>query len=57
MDNECVIGIDYASDGGDVSVVTCSSCKKSIEVINGKLPDIGWCGCYNTEQEIVKDRV
>ena len=46
VDNRCytVIGIDFAQ-GQDRTVITCAKCKATHEVINGILPEIGWCGC------------
>lgn len=31
--------------------VKCTKCGKTKDVIDGKLPKIGWCGCENAEQE------
>ena len=45
-----VLGVDFGKDR-NYTVATCARCKKSTEIIGGKLPPTGWCGCQNAEQE------
>ena len=46
-----VMGIDIGKDR-DYCAVQCLKCKKNIDIEEGNLPLVGWCGCVNSAQEI-----